>query len=244
MNVPRRSLIALLVLGAGLGGYALGRFPATVAAAADAAAPAVAGPLPADVYPESRNRLPLVRRDDLDALGQGLYDEIVRDPRSLAGLQGPGGIRLSSPKLYNATRATNQFLRFDAGFERSLAELAILVTAREMDHTFEWFAHESAGRTAGLDPAIIDIVRYRRPTTGLRDPEATVIALGREAVGEHRVTPATYAQAYKLFGREKLVNLANLMGDYASTAIMLTIFDQRVPPGTALDFPVPASGKR
>lgn len=237
MNVPRRSLIALLVLGAALGGYAIGRYPAHVAAAADVPAPGVAGPLPADVYPESRNRLPLVKRADLDALGQSLYDEVVKDPRSLAGLQGPGGIRLSSPKLYSATRATNQFLRFDAGLDRALAELAILTTAREMDHTFEWYAHESAGRAAGLDPAIIDVVRYRRPLTGVRDPEATIIALGREAVGDHRVTPATYARAYNLFGREKLVNLSNLMGDYASTAIMLTIFDQRVPPGTTVDLP-------
>jgi len=52
------------------------------------------------------------------------------------------------------------------------------------------------------------------------------------------VSAATYARAYTLFGREKLVNLANLMGDYSSTAILLTIFDQRVPPGTVINLPV------
>ena len=37
--------------------------------------------LPADVYPESRSRLPLVKREDLDETGQKAYDAIV-DPNS------------------------------------------------------------------------------------------------------------------------------------------------------------------
>ncbi len=166
MKVPRVSITVLLMLGAGVAGYALGRFPASEARAAGVNAPITSGQLPKDVYADSRNRLPLAKRADLDELGRSLYDEVTSDPRSLAGLQGPGGIRLWSPKLYKATRATNQFLRFDSGIDRPLAELAILVTARELNHVFEWHAHESAARTAGLDPAIIDVVRYRRPIAG------------------------------------------------------------------------------
>ncbi|HXF33478.1 MAG TPA: hypothetical protein VN603_02810, partial [Candidatus Acidoferrales bacterium] len=55
--------------------------------------------LPPDVYPESRNRLALVRREELDEEGKTIFDGAANDSRSLVGLQGPGGIRLHNPTL-------------------------------------------------------------------------------------------------------------------------------------------------
>ena len=58
---------------------------------------------PSDVLPDSRSRVPLPRRDDLDASARSVYDAHVHiDPasgKSLAGLYGPGGLRLHSKKL-------------------------------------------------------------------------------------------------------------------------------------------------
>ena len=70
-------------------------------APAGAQAPA----LPADVYPESRFRLPLPKRDDFDDAGKKVFDRIVDPARnSLVGLQGPAGIRLASPRLATSWR--------------------------------------------------------------------------------------------------------------------------------------------
>src|SRR6476620_4903224 len=63
--------------------------------------------LPKDVYPDSRNRLPLIKRENLDERGKKVYDESVADPRSLAGLQGPAGIHLYSPRLAESIRVGN-----------------------------------------------------------------------------------------------------------------------------------------
>ena len=56
--------------------------------------------LPSDIDPESRCRLPLPNRDDLDEAGQQTFD-LLSDPHggSLAGLRGPGGLRLHSPRV-------------------------------------------------------------------------------------------------------------------------------------------------
>jgi len=43
------------------------------------------------------------------------------------------------------------------------------------------------------------------------------------------VSPATFDRALKLFGPEKLTNLAGLMGNYLSAAIMLTVFGMNTP---------------
>jgi 4-carboxymuconolactone decarboxylase len=189
---------------------------------------ATADALPKDVYPDSRSRLPLVKRESLDADGQKAYDEAAGDKRSLVGLQGPGGIRLHSPKLALAARPANQYLRFGTQLPRRLSELAILVTAREMSQQFEWAAHEPEARKVGLEQNIIDVVKYRKPLTGLGDKETVIIDFGRQLFQKHAVASDTFARARKLFGDETLVDLVSLMGNYAQTSVLLNAFDQHL----------------
>jgi 4-carboxymuconolactone decarboxylase len=124
--------------------------------------------LPEDVHPGSLSRLPPVARETMDAQGQAFYDAVTGPhSRTLVGLQGPSGIWLHSPALGERVRAVNQYLRFETTLERRLTELAILVTARELDNQFEWTAHEPAALKEGLDPATIYIVKHRWRVTGL-----------------------------------------------------------------------------
>lgn len=184
---------------------------------------------PADVDPQSQCRLPLPRRDELDAEAQRVYDNLA-DPRggSLRGLRGPGGLHLHSPVLARHTRALNRYLRQEAGLGGRLRELAILVTARELDSQFEWAAHEEEARREGLSDEVIEAIRHRHDTAGLGDVDAVVIELGREIFTARKVSSATFARALALFGRRKLVDLIALMGNYAATAAMLTAFDMQL----------------
>ncbi|TMJ60653.1 MAG: carboxymuconolactone decarboxylase family protein, partial [Alphaproteobacteria bacterium] len=149
-------------------------------------------PYPADIDPQSQCRLPLPRRDELDAEGQRVFDSLA-DPQggSLRGLRGPGGIHLHSPELARHTRPLNRYLRQQAGLGGRLRELAILVTARELDSQFEWAAHEAEARREGLSPEIIETIRHRRDTGGLDEADAVVIALGREIFTARKVSSTT-----------------------------------------------------
>ena len=188
-------------------------------------------PLPKDVHPESLSRLPLRRREEMDEPGQRFYDAVVGpQSRTLAGLRGPSGIWLHSPALGERVRAVNQYLRFETALGRRLTELAILVTARELDSQFEWTAHEPAALSEGLSQEIIDVVKYRRPADGLGPQESVIIAFGREVFRDKKVRSETFAHAVELFGHEGVVNLAALMGNYAATAIMFNAVDQHVHP--------------
>lgn len=188
-------------------------------------------PFPPDVDPDSQCRLPLPRRDELDAESERIYATLV-DPRggSLRGLRGPGGIHLHSPELARHTRPLNRYLRQEAGLGGRLRELAILVTAREVDSPFEWAAHEEEARREGLSDEIIETIRHRRDTARLDEADAVVVKLGREIFTARKVSPATFARALELFGRRKLVDLVALMGNYAATAAMLTAFDMQLDP--------------
>ena len=174
---------------------------------------------PPDIHPDSRNRLP--------------QKEGQRQPvpgRTLAPYgTGPGQISLHS--------GGGEFLEENLG--RRLMELAALATARELDQQVVWTLHELEALEQGLEPEIIDIVRYRRPLTGLGEREAAVIQIGREMIGLHRVSPETYANAVKLFGERDALDLASLMEEYAETCGILTIFNQQLPPGQEPLLPLP-----
>ncbi len=187
--------------------------------------------LPGDVYPDSLSRLPLVAREAMDEQGKRFYDAVTSpQSRTLVGLQGPSGIWLHSPELGERMRAVNQYLRYETALEQRLTELAILVTARELDNQFEWTAHEPVALKEGLDPEIIDVVKHRRPISGLGTKEALIISLGRKLFRERKVDPETFAHALEAFGPRGIVELAALMGNYAGTAIMLNMVDQQLRP--------------
>jgi len=178
-------------------------------------------PFPKDIHPETGNRFPAIRA--------GLTPDAF----------GPGAIRQYSPPVAESMTAINDYLRRKSGLDNRLVELAILVTAREMDCEYVWTAHEPAAQKAGLQQEIIDIVKFRRPVTKLAEKDAVIVQLGRDAIGKHKVSSDTFARAQKLFGNQGLVNIVALMGDYAATTMMLNVADQHVRPKDKPLLPLP-----
>ena len=192
-----------------------------------------------DIDPRSGMRLPLPNREDLDEAGKKIYDDANTPGKSLVGLQGPSGIRLYSTKTSPWLTSLNRHLRFEAGIAPRMREIAILITAREMDSQFEWDAHEPEALKVGVPQQTIDAITHRRAITGLDERDAAVIALGRQIWRDHRVDSATFANAKALFGPHQLVDLVLLMGNYAGTAALLTAFDMQLPAGKKPLLPTP-----
>ena len=194
----RRRLAGLLVLG--------------IVVAAGHATPTSGQSGPADLHPETGNRFPPIRRDALNEAEKKLYDT-----RGVTDGFGPAALRLYSPPVAESMTAVNDYLRRKSGLEPRLVELAILVTAREMDAEYVWTSHEPAARKFGLEQSI-----------ALGEKERVIVELGRGALGKHKVDSETFARAVKLFGHQGVVNIASLIGDYAATAILLNVADQHV----------------
>ncbi len=165
--------------------------------------------LPTDVHADSRNRLSLIAPDA---------------PRGAAGI-----------RLHGSGVA----VRWESPLGRALTELAILVTARENDQSFEWSLHELAGIAVGLDPQVIDVVRNGQPLTGAGEKESVIIQIGREIFREHALSSETYARALRVLGETNLVDIVGLMGTYTSVGTGLTAFNSQMPPGWKQFLPVP-----
>src|SRR5258708_20582329 len=81
--------------------------------------------MPSDIDPQSGFRLPLPKREDLDEIGKKHYDQASAPGASIAGLQGPSGIGLYSPKAAAHPRALNPYLRFQARFTPPVRQSAL-----------------------------------------------------------------------------------------------------------------------
>lgn len=201
--------------------------------------------LPPDIYPESGSRLPPVERADLDREGQKEFDGLAARTggASLAGLRGPGGLNLHSPKAAAYLNGLSHYLRHESGMNPRVRETAILITAREMDQQFEWAMHEPNALTAGVPQETIDAIKFGLPTTGLAETDAVIVELGRQVFGRHKVTSELFARARKIFGDRGLVELVMLMGNYSAVAALLTTFDAQPQPGQPLLPPRDASSQ-
>jgi 4-carboxymuconolactone decarboxylase len=195
--------------------------------------------MPSDIDPQSGFRLPLPKREDLDETGKKAYDRGATPGANIAGLQGPAGVQLYSTRIAPHLTAINRYLRFEAGIAPRVREIAILTTAREMDSQFEWVAHEGEALKEGVEPGLIDVIKHRRSTAGLEPTDATVIELGRQIWGDHKVKSELFARAKALFGPHKLVDLVLLMGNYAGTAALLTAVDMQLHKGKEPLLPIP-----
>ncbi|HLH92852.1 MAG TPA: carboxymuconolactone decarboxylase family protein [Xanthobacteraceae bacterium] len=195
--------------------------------------------MPSDIDPTSGFRLPLPRREDLDEAARKTYDSAMRPGETIAGLQGPAGVQLYSPRTTQHLRAINRYLRYEAGIPPRIREIAILATARELDSQFEWVAHEPEALKEGVPQAVIDAIKYRKSTDGLETTEAAVINLGRELWRDHKVKSETFATLKAAFGPHKLVDLILLMGNYAGTAALLSAVDMQLHKGEQPLLPIP-----
>jgi 4-carboxymuconolactone decarboxylase len=180
--------------------------------------------LPDDIHPDSRSRLPLKRNQQNAAAAPALYSRNIAPEGT-----GPGQIR---------SHAGGQ-KSLEASVGRPLMGLAILVSAREHDSQYDWTMNEVVALKDGLEPTVIDVVRLRKPVTGLGEKETAIIEFGRELFDKHMVSPQTYARALKIFGERDLVDLVDLMAQHASDATMLAAFDQHLPAGQKPLLPIP-----
>jgi 4-carboxymuconolactone decarboxylase len=181
---------------------------------------AYAASLPDDVYADSGSRLPFVNRDELDEEGKAFYDGRRRaGSTSLGGIRGPGSVRLhGSPGGHRNSQV-----------DRRTQELVRLVVSREMDQPFEWTLHEPVALRAGLEPEIIDVIRYRRSLDGVPEIEASIIQWGRELFQNHSVSPETFARVLGNLGKRNVIDITGYMGEYTTTAILLHTVDAHLP---------------
>jgi len=179
---------------------------------------------PDDIQPDSRSRLPLIK----GPYPVPAFTTLYRRTLVPAGT-GPADIRRHGAGLQS----------LEASVGHKVIDVAILVSAREHDAQYDWTVNERKAVQDGLDPAIIDAIRNRKPLPGMREPTACLIEFGREPPGKHYISSGTYARARNAFGERDLVDLVDVMGQHSVEATLLAAFDQHLFAGQKPLLPIP-----
>lgn len=165
-----------------------------------------------------------VPQDQLDA-----YDQIVGS-RGSHPAGGPIAIMINVPEITLRGEHLRAYLRGDgSSLPRKVIELAMLVTAREWDCKYIWYAHAALGRQAGLSDTLVDNLRDKKELPTLAPEEAAVVNYGQEFFRTHQVSQATFDAAKEKFGVRGLTELTNLMGYYALLAFNVNAFGAEPP---------------
>jgi len=137
---------------------------------------------------------------------------------------------LNVPEVLQRGEHLRAYLRGDGtDLPLKIRELAMILTARELDCQFIWNAHAAAARRAGIRNDVVDRLRDRHELTGLTPDEAAVVNYGREFFRTHQVSQASFEAALAQFGVQGLVELTNLMGYYALLAFNINAFGVGLP---------------
>jgi len=195
---------------------------------------------PPDIIPESGCRLPLPDRTALDNEGKAMYDRMANfENGAIMGLRGPSALTLHSPGITKFSLPLNNYLRFETDFSGAIRELVILVAAREMDSQFEWAAHEPQALREGVAQGTINAIKFGEQTEGLPDEHALIIDYGRQVLQNHRVKPETFSRLKTAYGAKGVVDLATLLGNYLTLAMLLVTVDAQVPENDLEELPIP-----
>ncbi|PYN54762.1 MAG: carboxymuconolactone decarboxylase, partial [Candidatus Rokuibacteriota bacterium] len=79
------------------------------------------------------------------------------------------------PQAHLWATGLNHYLRDESSLPKKIQELAMLVTARELDCQHIWNAHAASARKAGVRSEIVDALRDRKELPVLAADEAAVV---------------------------------------------------------------------
>lgn len=143
---------------------------------------------------------------------------------------GPGSVMIHVPNAHRWATGLNHYLRDESSLPKKVQELAMLVTARELDCQHIWNAHAASARKAGVPNALVDALRDRKELPALAADEAAVVHFGREFFRTHKVSRGAFQAALEQFGRQGVVELGLTLGNYSLLALMINSFDSDLPP--------------
>lgn len=169
-------------------------------------------------------RLPLATRDSVPASQRETFDTMLKELKSVPRT-GPGSVMIHVPELHHLSTNLNHYLRDRSTLSKKVQELAMLVAARENDCQHIWNAHAASARQAGVPDDLVDGLRDGDDVPTLAPDEEAVVNYGREFFQTHRVSRGAFQAALEQFGRQGLVELTALLGNYALLAFMCNAFD-------------------
>jgi alkylhydroperoxidase family enzyme len=189
---------------------------------------------------ETAARLPLLGPGDLSGQQRKVYDAIASGDRAggafaavdnAGRLLGPYNAMLHSPAVGMPLQELGAAIRFRTAFTLREREIAILVVAAHRRSDYAWYAHERAGRAAGLTEEELQGLRAGTALTFADAREQAVYRATRSLAVDGDLDDSVYDATVAAVGPSAIVDLVVLVGYYATLALQMRVFRVGVPTG-------------
>jgi 4-carboxymuconolactone decarboxylase len=169
------------------------------------------------------SRLKPIDDADMDPSQTALRDALQNVWKRAHG--GPFDQWYLSPEMGLRSNALADYCRWKTKLEFDVLETAILTTARYWSQPYAWNTHVKNALAAGLSQDAIDAIEAGRPPLFATVEQSIAHDVAREILETRKLSADTYARAVAVFGEPALVDLAAVIGWYASLAVQMNIFD-------------------
>ena len=173
-------------------------------------------------------RIPAATRENVPQDQVAEFDQMVQN---LGGVPsyGPGSVLIHVPKAHQAATALNNYLRNESSLPPAALELAMLLAAREYDCQHIWNAHAGAARAASVQDDVVNAIRDGKELPPLTDLERAVINYAGEFFADRKVGRGAFQDALEQFGKQGLIELTRVIGNYSFLAFVINAFDPDLP---------------
>jgi 4-carboxymuconolactone decarboxylase len=183
-------------------------------------------------------RMPIVTREELSSEHQAAYDEVA-GIRGRPPEVGPSSVMIHSPEMAAQVNRLSSFLMADTDLPEKFRRLGALIAARSIDCKYVWNAHAAAGRRAGLDDALVDAIRDKKPLPAMEPDVAAVVRYGLELTGQNKVSQETFDAAVAVLGYRGTTEFTTVMGYFRLVGLNANAGDIDLPADrTEPDLPV------
>ena len=177
-------------------------------------------------------RVPFASREDMDAAGQAVWDEIET---SRGGVARNYAALLNNPQAAGSLAGLGGYARFETPLPARIKALAVLAAAREACGHYVWTVNQRAAKDAGLDDDVIAAIREYRAPAGLTADDAAVVQFVLEILRHHRISDATFEAMRGLVGSSGVVDVLVVSGYYHTLAHCLQALDVELPEGMSTE---------
>jgi alkylhydroperoxidase family enzyme len=171
-----------------------------------------------------------------------LYDEILSGPRGTARrsfsmtteegrFQGPFNAMLIDPVVGSAAQELGAAVRYGTKLEDRSREIAILDLAQVHQSDYEFYAHSTVGKNAGLSDEELVALAGGTDCASFSPTERLVREVAHALVISHDLDDELYRRAKEGLGEILIADLVVLVGFYEYTALSLKVFRVPLPDG-------------
>jgi 4-carboxymuconolactone decarboxylase len=154
-------------------------------------------------------------------------------PFSLVGadgrLLGPPAVWIINPTFGAVLQQIGSAVRYDSQLPARAREIAILLVGHHHRSAFELYAHERAGRAAGLTEDDLAALAAGAEPAGLTEVEAAVHRATARILRAGTLDDDEFRAAAGVLGADGLLELTTIVGYYNMVAWQLAVFDVRPP---------------